>query len=152
MSHLNIANLPRINAPALASLIQSPAASPTIAVVDVRDDDYIGGHIKGCVHAPSSSLDYRTPELVRTLADRKTVVFHCMLSQQRGPSAALRYARERERLLGKDNGKCLAEGEGETDGAQKVCVLERGFGAWLQLYGEDERLTEGYDRRLWEEH
>ena len=133
MSQLNIANIPRINAAALASLIQSSAASPTLAVVDVRDKDYIGGHIRGCLHAPSSSLDHKAPELARTLADKKIVVFHCMLSQQRGPSAALRYARERERLLGKDKGKCLAEGEEETDGAQRVCVLYKGFEAWLQL-------------------
>jgi Cdc25 family phosphatase len=40
------------------------------------------------------------PELVRKLKDKDTVVFHCALSQQRGPSAALLYLRERERLLG----------------------------------------------------
>ena len=40
------------------------------------------------------------PTLVRKLEPAKIVIFHCALSQQRGPSAAIRYARERERLIG----------------------------------------------------
>ena len=141
MSHINIANLPRISASALSSRLLSSQGSASIAVVDVRDNDHIGGHIKGALHVPSATIDYRVPELVRILQDKDTVVFHCMLSQQRGPSAALRYARERERLLGNDKGKCLAQDE---EGAgQKVCVLERGFGGWQEKYvnyGD----TEGY--------
>src|SRR6266536_3201135 len=62
--------------------------------------DHIGGHIKHPTHVPSSTLTHKIPELVRKLADKETVVFHCALSQQRGPSAALRYMRARERLLG----------------------------------------------------
>jgi len=82
------------------------------------------------------------PELVRTLQDKRLVVFHCMLSQQRGPSAALRYARERDRLLGKQ-GRVLPtvpelneEEEGGSDGKQErgqtVVVLQGGFDAWQQ--------------------
>jgi len=84
------------------------------------------------------------PELVRTLQDKRLVVFHCMLSQQRGPSAALRYARERDRLLGK-KGRVLPtvpelseEEEGDSDGKQErgqtVVVLQGGFDAWQQRY------------------
>ena len=62
--------------------------------------DHIGGHILGSTHVPSQTLDYKMPELVRKLKDKDTGVFHCALSQQRGPGAALRYMRERERLLG----------------------------------------------------
>ncbi|KAI9722487.1 MAG: hypothetical protein M1828_004734 [Chrysothrix sp. TS-e1954] len=147
MSNLNIVTLPRITATALATLLRDKPKS--VAVVDVRDSDYIGGHIAGSRHVPSSTLDYAVPELVRTLSDSKTVVFHCMLSQQRGPSAALRYARERERLLGDENGRCLAEGE-EGD-AQRVCVLTGGFGAWKEKFAEDKDLTEGYNKELWED-
>lgn len=74
------------------------------------------------------------PTLIRRLMDKKTVVFHCMLSQQRGPSAALRYLRER----------------GENDG-QEVFVLDRGFTGWQEEYATDERLTEGYRPELWAE-
>lgn len=90
MSTLNISTLPRLPASQLRTLLLSPTHSPDIAVIDVRDDDHIGGHIAGSTHVPSSTLDYRVPELVRTLQRKKVVVFHCMLSQQRGPSAALR--------------------------------------------------------------
>lgn len=70
------------------------------------------------------------------------MVFHCMLSQQRGPGAALKYLRERERLFGKGD----EEGMG-----QKVYVLEGGFQAWVGMgYGTDERLTERFVRDIWE--
>ena len=84
------------------------------------------------------------PSLARRLKDKPTVVFHCMLSQQRGPSAALKYLRERDGLL-----KTL--GEGQAAEGQTVYVLDRGFVAWQEEYGEDARLTEGYRKELWED-
>ncbi|KAI4098337.1 MAG: hypothetical protein LQ339_006488 [Xanthoria mediterranea] len=84
----------------LSSLLLSPTASANIAVIDVRDSDHAGGHIRSSIHVPSSTLDHRLPELVRTLRGKEKVVFHCALSQQRGPGAALRYMGERERMLG----------------------------------------------------
>jgi rhodanese-related sulfurtransferase len=60
-----------------------------MAVVDVRDDDYEGGHIKGCVHSPSASLlSGGVDQLREKLKDTPVVVFHCALSQVRGPKAA----------------------------------------------------------------
>lgn len=97
--------------------------------------DYIGGHIKGCIHIPSQQLDAMMPTLIRRLQDKKTVVFHCALSQQRGPSAALRYLRE-----------------GNPPEGQEVVVLDRGFSGWQEEFGRDERITEGYRKELWEEY
>lgn len=131
--------------------------------------DHIGGHIKGSTNVPSNTLDYKIPELVRKLQDKDTVVFHCALSQVRGPSAALKYLRERERLLGSSSEassigaamkKSASEEQktGEKDGEwedveekkeQKVYVLDKGFAGWQEIYGEDERLTEGYVKDLW---
>jgi rhodanese-related sulfurtransferase len=74
------------------------------------------------------------PTLARRLQDKKTVVFHCALSQQRGPSAALRYLRE-----------------GNVPEGQEVMVLDRGFVGWQEEFGRDERITEGYRKELWEE-
>jgi len=158
---LTIATLPRITPTHLRSLINStttPNSPPTIAIIDVRDSDHIGGHILHSKHIPSSTLDYRAPELVRELKDKDVVVFHCMLSQQRGPSAALKYVRERVRLLGEKEGGVVVEGEKQGEDVvvgkgkkQKVVVLEGGFQAWQALgYGEDEALTEGYVRDIWE--
>jgi rhodanese-related sulfurtransferase len=122
--------------------VSSPAA---LAIIDVRDSDYIGGHIRGCANVPAPTLDYRMPELVRTLQEKEVVVFHCALSQQRGPGAALRYLREREKLLkimegvvGKSEGQDGEGGSDEGEGRkreskeQKVFVLDGGFVQWQE--------------------
>ncbi|KAF4548823.1 Rhodanese-like domain-containing protein [Elsinoe fawcettii] len=148
MSSPTIATLARISPESLASrLRQSPASqSSNTAIIDVRDSDFIGGHIRGCINLPTSTHDHAMPELVRKLADKEVVVFHCALSQQRGPGSALRYLRERERMgvsRGGEEGK-----EGKV--VQKVVVLEGGFSRWQELYGEDKELTEGYQKDIWE--
>lgn len=188
MSTHTIATLPRLSSTTLSEILlenkssnlDAQTAPSHIAIVDVRDDDHIGGHIRHSLHAPSSTLDHKIPELVRKLADKEIVVFHCALSQQRGPSAALRYIRERERLLRKGaaiqqgsavgevlrrNGEDAlrdekAEGEKNADGEwedveekkeQKVYVLDQGFVGWQERFGEDSRLTEGYRKEIWKE-
>lgn len=123
MSMYTLPNLPRISREKLAELIK--AKTPGLAVIDVRDNDYIGGHILGCKHVPVNEHDYRMPELIRTLKDQDTVVFHCALSQQRGPSSALKYLRQRDLLNGAD-----AEKEASK---QTVYVLEGGFQKWQEV-------------------
>lgn len=100
MSMETMATLRRMSREQLSSLLLSPDTSK-VAVIDVRDDDHVGGHINSSIHIPSSSLDHRIPEIVRTMAGKEIVVFHCALSQQRGPAATLRYLRERESKLEK---------------------------------------------------
>ncbi|KAG7287540.1 hypothetical protein NEMBOFW57_007052 [Staphylotrichum longicolle] len=156
-----IGTLERVTAASLSKILlaQNAAAAgdPTVAIIDVRDDDHIGGHIKGSQNVPSRTLDAMLPTL-------ETVVFHCALSQQRGPAAALRYIRERDRLLAArkavDKGDAAGEEgkEGKEIGeesqpakTQKVYVLDRGFVGWQEVYGTDERLTEGYRKELWED-
>jgi rhodanese-related sulfurtransferase len=137
MSTITLPTLTSLTPSALSTLLLSSPSwpsqpSPTIAVIDVRDSDHVGGHILHHIWTPSSTLDYKIPELVRTLKDKEKVVFHCALSQQRGPGAALRYARERERM-GLKVGKGIGgEGEGEGEKGQEVCVLEGGFVEWQE--------------------
>ncbi|KAL5366681.1 Rhodanese-like protein [Aspergillus floccosus] len=140
MSSITIATLPRMSRDALSTFLLASTPSK-LAIIDVRDSDHVGGHIHSSTWVPSSSLDYRLPELIRTLQDKEKVVFHCALSQQRGPSAALRYARERERVLGPEESK-----------KQEVYVLEGGFVQWQEKYGKDERLTEAYVEDIWREY
>ena len=116
MSSYTVANLPRISKEQLADYIRTK--KPGVTVIDVRDSDYIGGHIIGCQNVPTNTHDYKMPELVRTLGNQEAVIFHCSLSQQRGPSSALKYLREKERM-------------GKEDG-QKVYVLEGGFSKWQE--------------------
>jgi rhodanese-related sulfurtransferase len=101
----------------------------------------VGGHISSSRWVPSSTLDYRLPGLVRALEDKEMVVFHCALSRERGPSAALRYARERERVLGV-----------EANEKQEIFVLDGGFVKWQEKYGKDATLTEAYEEDIWKEY
>ncbi|KAL8903425.1 MAG: hypothetical protein Q9171_007403 [Xanthocarpia ochracea] len=39
-----------------------------------------------------------------------------------------------------------------ADGEQKVYVLDGGFVKWQELYGNDERLTEGYVPDIWKDY
>ncbi|ESZ91318.1 hypothetical protein SBOR_8293 [Sclerotinia borealis F-4128] len=179
MSTISIGNLPRLSSKALSDILLShtssnldaPSKPQNLAIIDVRDDDHIGGHIKHSTHIPSSTLDYKIPELVRKLKDKDTVVFHCALSQQRGPSAALKYIRERERIMSAgviresakknkeekaekaeaDDGEWEDIVEGSEKKEQKVYVLDRGFVGWQEIYGEDTRLTEGYRKEVWQD-
>lgn len=133
--------------------------------------DHIGGHIKGSRWVPSHQFDEWLPTLLRQLEDTKTIVFHCALSKQRGPSAALQYIRQREAQYGPESvaapggageaSKADAEnGDGaagqavddKTPIAQKVCVLRGGFSKWQESHGPDERLTEAYVKDLWEDY
>ena len=144
MSSISLADLQSLSCETLARKITSSSDETlpaNTAVVDVRDSDHIGGHIRGSTWVPSSSLDYKVPELVRELRGKEVVVFHCALSQQRGPSAALRYLREKERLDPKSG-----DGEGKV---QRVYVLKGGFTEWQEKYGEDQKLTEGYQKDIW---
>lgn len=70
-----------------------------------------------------------------------------MLSQERGPKAALRYLRERDAVLEELGEKS----PGQKAGSQEVYVLDRGFTGWQEVFGEDEGLTEGYRKELWED-
>ncbi|KAI1123854.1 Rhodanese-like protein [Nemania abortiva] len=159
MSLITLSSLERIAASKLAEMLLAANAANTtkareqegkIAVVDVRDDDHIGGHIRGSLHFPSRSLDATMPTLLRKLENKEVVVFHCALSQQRGPGAALQYLREKEAAGATPGGKTTGT-EGEKK-LQKVYVLDQGFVGWQEVYGLDERLTEGYRKELWEEY
>src|SRR6266702_741099 len=52
-------------------------------VVDVRDSDFIGGHITNCHHTPSTTFLDKLDDLVKDTKDVPQVIFHCALSQQR---------------------------------------------------------------------
>ncbi|KAF1925217.1 Rhodanese-like protein [Didymella exigua CBS 183.55] len=150
MSSISLSDLQYISREALSSQFQATQSlPPKTAIIDVRDSDHIGGHIRGSTWVPSSQLDYKTAELVRELRDKEVVVFHCALSQQRGPSAALRYLREKARL---DGGPAAGEesGDDKRGGRQRVYVLKGGFTEWQEKYGEDKTFTEGYQKDIWE--
>lgn len=107
-----------------------------VLVVDVRGHDYIGGHITSSVNLPYRSWSNEVMEQLLQMIhsdDIGIVVFHCAQSQQRGPSAALKFMR----FL-------------ETDDSVAVRVLRGGFIEWQSLYRDDPSLIDGYIADLWE--
>nr|XP_043611274.1 dual specificity phosphatase Cdc25 [Erigeron canadensis] len=89
-----------------------------VAIVDVRDDERsYDGHIAGSLHFASDSFQDRIPNLVQAAKGKDTLVFHCALSQVRGPKCARRFA------------DYLA-GAKEDVGIKSIMVLERGYNGW----------------------
>lgn len=104
-----------------------------IAVVDVRDEDFIGGHVRGCWRYPLRSFSETAQDLSKRLSDGlyDKVIFHCALSQVRGPKAARQFALW-------------------CEPSAQVHVMSGGFTRWAQLYGSDKEVTEDYRPDLWE--
>lgn len=121
-------------------------------VIDVRDSDYVGGHIVNSLHIEASKFqNTQSSKMMHDLVSKlrknnqDTVVFHCMLSQQRGPSSAMKFMRYlSERMNTSDD----SEEIGFVKNI-KVYVLLGGFGKWQQEYGEDSKLTEDYAKDIW---
>ncbi|KAK4339500.1 hypothetical protein RND71_040962 [Anisodus tanguticus] len=91
---------------------------PNIAIVDVRDDERsYDGHIAGSLHFASDTFIDKMPSLIQATNGKDTLVFHCALSQVRGPKCARRLA------------EYLAESKDDV-GIKNIMVLERGFNGW----------------------
>jgi len=106
-------------------------------VVDVRDDDYAGGNIKGSLNQPSSQFLMNVDGLVKQTKEVPVVIFHCALSQARGPKAARIYAETRHNIL---QGK---------DIDHEVIVLQGGFSQFQAKYKDDPTLVENWDKDVW---
>ncbi|KAI5121077.1 hypothetical protein M0805_008590 [Coniferiporia weirii] len=124
----------------LAELIKSGAeVNAEYLVIDVRDDDRIGGHIAGSVHAPSYTFLNHVQELVEKTKNVPKVIFHCALSQERGPKAARIYSElrsEQEEKEGKEK-------------SHEVYVLRGGFTEFQLRHRNDPKLIEGWDKEVW---
>ncbi|XP_043703809.1 dual specificity phosphatase Cdc25-like [Telopea speciosissima] len=96
----------------------SMKSSPDIAIIDVRDDERSSnGHIAGSLHYASGTFSEKIPNLIEEVKGKDTLVFHCALSQVRGPACARKLV------------DYLTE-MGEDVGLKNVLVLERGFNGW----------------------
>jgi len=104
-------------------------------VVDVRDDDYAGGNIKGCINQPSNGFLGSVDQLVKKTQDVSLVIFHCALSQMRGPKAARIYEETCQNLL--------------VDKCPRVAVLRDGFSGFQAKFKDDLNLIENWDKDVW---
>ncbi|OSD07448.1 Rhodanese-like protein [Trametes coccinea BRFM310] len=128
-----------ITADELAAIIKSDKVpGKDYCVIDVRDDDWVGGNIKGAQNAPSSQFYVHVHDLVQKTKSVPTVVFHCALSQVRGPKAARIYAEARDQL----------EGDGQ-DIPHQVFILQGGFSDFQAKYKDDPELVENWSKEVW---
>jgi rhodanese-related sulfurtransferase len=131
-----------IEASTLSSWLKSPdryKRGIDFAIIDVRDSDFIGGHIVSAINVPSSDVLKNPAALYDQVSEAKIVIFHCALSQVRGPKSAAAYQRVLLEKAGGDSEKLC----------QQVLVLRGGFTQWQGHYGHDKDLTVEYDAELW---
>ncbi|WVZ57525.1 hypothetical protein U9M48_007902 [Paspalum notatum var. saurae] len=101
-----------------AKLVSMARSNPRLAIIDVRDEERsLQAHIPGSHHFASGSFQARMPELARAAAAKDTLVFHCALSQVRGPKCARMFS------------DYLSEAKDDS-AIKNVMVLERGFNGW----------------------
>ncbi|KAF5475789.1 hypothetical protein F2P56_007559 [Juglans regia] len=91
---------------------------PNIAIIDVRDDERsYDGHIAGSLHYASDTFSEKISNLIQEVKGKDTLVFHCALSQVRGPTCARKIVNYLEEMK-------------EDSGIKNIWVLERGFNGW----------------------
>ncbi|CAK9441056.1 uncharacterized protein LODBEIA_P49250 [Lodderomyces beijingensis] len=140
-----VSDLKTISSSTLHSwLLQGKSKHGKFQVVDVRDSDYVGGHIRSSYNYPAANFHSTLLELQQRLYKQQVsdVVFHCMLSQARGPKAALMFLRAIDDI---------------ADPAMKryfmdhvhVYILKGGFSHWQGEYGSDPNVTEDYAADIW---
>ncbi|KAJ3731283.1 Rhodanese-like domain-containing protein [Lentinula guzmanii] len=124
----------------LAEIIRSgKTPKKDYLVVDVRDDDYAGGNIVGGVNMPSKKFLMNVDQLVKETRDVPLVIFHCALSQLRGPQAARIYKETRQNVLS----------ETDTTSPTKVLILRDGFTGFQDKFKDDAFLVENWDKDVW---
>jgi len=106
-------------------------------VVDVRDHDFLGGNIVGCLRAPSAQFQENLDDLVEKTNKIPKVIFHCALSQERGPKAARMYA---ERCVTSDDAERMVP---------EVLVLRGGFTQFQAAFKDDPKLVEKWRKEVW---
>jgi len=105
----------------------------SVLVVDVRGDDYAGGHVRGSVNVPCTEnsiwAEGREEELKRWAASvisgdgtepKTKIIFHCAESRVRGPTCARAFA--------------LAVEELKVSRPPEVQVLRGGYSQWARSF------------------
>ena len=106
-------------------------------VIDVREEDRKGGHIKHSIHIPAPVFRASPSQAIPLVKDAELVVVHCMYSQVRGPSCAALLAAALDSAVAKK----------EVEGNPQVTVLEGGFAGMLRNREGNEDLFQEFDGR-----
>ena len=81
-SELPVEKMARSISYVTGSELLSLKRQPTIAIVDVRDDERsYDGHISGSLHYANDGFSQNISKLIQEVKGKDTLVFHCALSQ-----------------------------------------------------------------------
>lgn len=109
------------------SIADERIQNQSAVVIDVRSlDEFSYGHIPSAVHLSSeqwASEDF-VDSIVERFAGATNLIFHCMHSQQRGPTCAKAFMRRLALLT-------------DVEKKPKVSILSGGFSRWEDTYGDD---------------
>jgi len=113
------------------------ASTSRVLVVDVRDEDRYGGHIAGSLHVPSSEFFERTQDIIQHIEAASKeggqpvdkIVFHCMMSQQRGPKCARIMA---EAVAASSSSHSSSPSSTSSSSFPSIHILEGGFSGWVR--------------------
>jgi Cdc25 family phosphatase len=134
---MSVEDLPYIQADALATLLRAQEATPApqrrLVVIDVRGDDFAGGHIAQATNIPAPVFLEDVSSYAKQYADKEKVVFHCVSSRNRARRCAGRF---------RDAYAALDEATAATP---EILVLEGGFVNFARLYKDDKELVADYE-------
>lgn len=108
------------------TLIKSFLIANTLFLSKSPINSFFQGHIRHSINIPAANFVPSLPSLSSSLCNTKRVVFHCQLSQSRGPACAMAYLRHISHIFPN----------------QEIFILDGGFNEWARLYGRDPRYTE----------
>lgn len=107
-------------------------------IIIINIFSFLQGHIKSSINIPSTLFHSSLAALDAKVANVPRVVFHCQLSQIRGPSCASAYWRH-----------TYNENTAGQPGQQQIYVLEGGFSEWARVYGTDSTVTDAFRPELY---
>lgn len=109
-------------------------------IVDVRSEDFKGGHVTGSMHIPFASFTTRLGEVQAALREntgerQNDIVIYCMHGEEHSPTCAMKFLTR------------------HVNPATKVHVLRGGFQAWLNFCLSHTPMTADrvveYDAEKW---
>jgi Cdc25 family phosphatase len=99
-------------------------------IIDVRDEDFVGGNIIGAINIPSKQ--WNTPDKLAEIREQfkneSVLYFHCQLSQVRGPKCAQKYVNDVNQ-----SGEYVH---------QEVFIIRGGFEEFQNLVENDKKYIE----------
>jgi rhodanese-related sulfurtransferase len=143
----------------------------SILIIDVRhtDADYVGGHIPNSINIPRDKFISQIPYIINNYYKKKSIVFHCMYSQVRGPICLDYYEEAIDYIINYNNNNKKDSNDNNKNELQtilkqvkindemikhlkeqKILLLYQGFHAWLNLYYNNKEMISEFDASCWE--